>query len=153
MCLTLFHDGRELLSHRREENRCLRQYHRWILDLRRCHLSPDQKTEDDAKQLEHLRRLSDGQEKESMESCVVGCSLPIKVELPEQVPIDAAPLAYSCSHQVSQLQCFGSESGFRGSSGSGFRIRIQGLKKRSKMSNNQTIILLVLDFYTTLSFN
>ena len=132
VCLTLFHDGRELLSHRREENRCLRQYHRWILDLRRCHLSADQKTEDDAKQLEQLRRLSDGQEKESMESCVVGCSLPIKVELPEQVPIDAAPLAYSCSHQVSQLQCFGSESGFRGSSGSGFGIRIQGLKKRSK---------------------
>ena len=33
------------------------------------------------------------------------------------------------------------------------RIRIQGLKKRSKMLNNHDIILLFSDFYNILSFN
>ena len=34
-----------------------------------------------------------------------------------------------------------------------FWIRIQGLKKRSKMLNNHDIILLFSDFYNILSFN
>ena len=62
-------------------------------------------------------------------------------------------------------QCFGSgtEFGFRGlldpdpdsESGSGFGIwvRIQGLKKKSKMLNDHEIILLFSDFYNILSFN
>ena len=38
-------------------------------------------------------------------------------------------------------------------SSSGFGIRIQGLKKRSKMFNNHNIILLFSDFYNILSFS
>ena len=41
----------------------------------------------------------------------------------------------------------------QGSSGSGFGIRIQGLKKWSKMFNNHKIILLFNHFFNILSYN
>ena len=77
-------------------------------------------------------------------------------EDPVAVVVDVQLKLLATFHNISKIQDSVSDPVWiriRGSSGSGFGIRIHKLKKRTKMLNNHNIILLFSGFYNILSFN
>jgi hypothetical protein len=100
VCLALFPDNRDLITHKKKEQCTLRKYQDWIETLRRYWLPGDKH----AKEQNQPRRRSDSAENQSRDIKVCGNVL-IKAEPLEEVSIPT-PLQYACAHKVHFLVDF-----------------------------------------------